>query len=101
MLFYTGRMFPQKYRGGIFTAQHGSWNRTTPIGARVMFTSLNEDGSVARTEVFAKGWLIDETGEALGRPIGGGQRPDGSVLLRDYPRRTVDPTGYASCRNNT
>jgi glucose/arabinose dehydrogenase len=36
MTFYTGRMFPQKYRGGIFSAQHGSWNRTTPIGARVM-----------------------------------------------------------------
>ena len=38
MVFYTGSMFPKKYQGGIFSAQHGSWNRTTPIGARVMFT---------------------------------------------------------------
>jgi glucose/arabinose dehydrogenase len=35
MAFYTGTQFPQKYRGGIFSAQHGSWNRTKPVGARV------------------------------------------------------------------
>jgi glucose/arabinose dehydrogenase len=40
MTFYRGSMFPAKYQGGIFSAQHGSWNRTTPVGARVMFTSL-------------------------------------------------------------
>ena len=39
MTFYSGKMFPQEYRGGIFSAQHGSWNRTTPVGARVMFTA--------------------------------------------------------------
>ena len=60
-------MFPQKYRGGIFSAQHGSWNRTTPVGARVMFTSLKEDGTADKTEVFAEGWLT-ENGEYLGRP---------------------------------
>src|SRR3546814_5608436 len=39
MHFYRGDQFPQKYRGGIFSAQHGSWNRTTPVGAQVMFRS--------------------------------------------------------------
>jgi glucose/arabinose dehydrogenase len=34
MTFYDGTMFPAKYRGGIFSAQHGPWNRTTPVGAR-------------------------------------------------------------------
>ena len=47
MMFYDGTMFPEKYRGGIFSAQHGSWNRTTPVGARVMFTSLDEEGAAA------------------------------------------------------
>ena len=65
MTFYSGRMFPQKYRGGIFSAQHGSWNRTVPVGARVMFTSLKEDGTADKTEPFAEGWLT-ENGEYLG-----------------------------------
>jgi glucose/arabinose dehydrogenase len=82
MMFYTGRMFPQKYRGGVFSAQHGSWNRTTPVGARVMFTSLKEDGTADKTEAFAEGWLT-ENGEYLGRPVDVAQLPDGSVLVSD------------------
>ena len=82
MTFYTGRMFPQKYRGGIFSAQHGSWNRVTPIGARVMFTALKDDGTADKTEVFADGWLT-ENGEYLGRPVDITQLPDGSILVSD------------------
>ena len=83
MMFYTGKMFPEKYRGGIFSAQHGSWNRTTPIGARVMFTSLNVDGSANETVPFAEGWLVEETGEYLGRPVDVQQFLDGSILVSD------------------
>jgi len=82
MTFYTGRMFPAQYRGGIFSAQHGSWNRTTPVGARVMFTSVNEDGSAGTTVPFAEGW-IDENGEYLGRPVDVAQLRDGSILVSD------------------
>jgi glucose/arabinose dehydrogenase len=83
MTFYTGRMFPPEYRGGIFSAQHGSWNRTTPVGARVMFTSLDEEGGAAETNVFAEGWLLEDTGEYLGRPADVAQLPDGSLLVSD------------------
>ena len=83
MTFYTGRMFPAKYRGGIFSAQHGSWNRTTPVGARVLFTPVNEDGSAGETEVFAAGWLNDSTGEYLGRPVDVKVNLDGSLLVSD------------------
>jgi glucose/arabinose dehydrogenase len=83
MKFYTGRMFPERYRGGIFSAQHGSWNRTTPVGARVMFTRIGEDGNAAGTEVFASGWLDEETGEYLGRPVDIAMLPDGSLLVSD------------------
>ena len=82
MTFYTGQMFPQKYRGGIFSAQHGSWNRTKPIGARVMFTSLKPDGTADKTEVFAEGWLT-ENGEYLGRPVDVAMLLDGSLLVSD------------------
>ena len=83
MMFYTGKAFPKKYQGGIFSAQHGSWNRTTPVGARVMFTSLNEEGGAAETVPFAEGWLVDETGEYLGRPVDVVQYIDGSILVSD------------------
>jgi glucose/arabinose dehydrogenase len=82
MMFYTGKMFPEKYRGGIFSAEHGSWNRTTPIGARVMFTSLKDDGTADKTEVFADGWLTPNH-EYLGRPVDVAQLPDGSLLVSD------------------
>jgi glucose/arabinose dehydrogenase len=82
MVFYTGRMFPAEYRGGIFSAQHGSWNRTTPVGARVMFTTVKEDGT-AETKPFAEGWLDETTGEYLGRPVDVAQLPDGSLLVSD------------------
>ncbi|MFC3283031.1 PQQ-dependent sugar dehydrogenase [Litchfieldella rifensis] len=83
MVFYTGRMFPQQYRGGIFSAQHGSWNRTEPIGARVMFTPVDEEGNVTGPTVpFAEGWL-DENGEYLGRPVDVAQLRDGSILVSD------------------
>ena len=82
MTFYTGKMFPEKYRGGIFSAQHGSWNRTTPVGARVMFTSVNDDGSAGETVPFAEGW-IDENGEYLGRPVDVAPLRDGSILVSD------------------
>jgi len=83
MMFYSGKMFPAQYRGGIFSAQHGSWNRTTPVGARIMFTSLNEDGSAKESAPFAEGWLDEATGEYLGRPVDVAQLPDGSILVSD------------------
>lgn len=83
MSFYRGNSFPEEYRGGIFSAQHGSWNRTTPVGARVMFTRLDEEGNAAGTEVFADGWLNEETGEYRGRPMDIAFLPDGSMLVSD------------------
>jgi glucose/arabinose dehydrogenase len=82
MHFYVGSQFPAKYRGGIFSAQHGSWNRTKPVGARVMFTSLKEDGTADKTEPFAEGWLT-ANGEYLGRPVDVAELADGSLLVSD------------------
>jgi glucose/arabinose dehydrogenase len=83
LVFYTGKKFPAKYQGGIFSAQHGSWNRTDPVGARIMFTSLKADGSADKTEVFAEGWLDKETHTYRGRPVDVANLPDGSILVSD------------------
>jgi glucose/arabinose dehydrogenase len=83
LIFYNGTMFPEKYRGGVFVAEHGSWNRTVPIGYRIMFTSLKADGTADKTEVFADGFLDKASGIALGRPVDVAQMKDGSLLVSD------------------
>ena len=95
MAFYTGTQFPEKYRGGIFSAQHGSWNRTKPVGARVMFTSVKEDGTADKTEVFAEGWLT-ANGEYLGRPVDVAVLNDGSLLVSDDFAGAVYRIAYES-----
>jgi glucose/arabinose dehydrogenase len=82
MVFYTGNKFPARYKQGVFTTQHGSWNRTVPVGARVLFTPLNEDGTAGEQEDFAAGWL-NANGEYIGRPIALTQLRDGSLLVSD------------------
>ena len=81
MAFYTGDQFPSKYKNGIFVAQHGSWNRTTPCGARIMFASVDDEGN-ASWEPFAEGWLNDN-GEYDGRPMSVTPMKDGSLLVSD------------------
>jgi glucose/arabinose dehydrogenase len=80
MLFYTGDMFPAHYRGQIFIAEHGSWNRSKKIGYRVSLVRM-EDGQPSGYEVFAEGWLQDE--EVSGRPVDLLVLDDGSMLVSD------------------
>jgi glucose/arabinose dehydrogenase len=78
--FYTGTMFPPDYHGHLFIAEHGSWNRSEPIGYRLTLVRI-KDG-VARTyETFAEGWL--QNGEAWGRPVDILLLPDGSMMVSD------------------
>jgi glucose/arabinose dehydrogenase len=80
MRFYTGTMFPDLYRNQIFIAEHGSWNRSSPIGYRISLVRLH--GSQARSyEVFAEGWL--KNGRAWGRPVDVLVMPDGALLVSD------------------
>jgi glucose/arabinose dehydrogenase len=80
MTWYTGTMFPAEYQGALFHAQHGSWNRAVPVGARIMIT-LVKNGSVTQRP-FAEGWL-DKNGAYLGRPVDVQMLRDGSLLISD------------------
>jgi len=80
MRFYTGTMFPAEYRKQIFIAEHGSWNRSTPLGYRVMLVRL-EGGRAVKYETFAEGWL--EGRRPWGRPVDVEVMPDGSLLVSD------------------
>ncbi|MDT0617010.1 SMP-30/gluconolactonase/LRE family protein [Salinisphaera sp. P385] len=79
--FYTGDMFPAEYQHDAIVAQHGSWNRSEPIGYRLMRVTFDEDGNATGKKVFVDGWLQD--GEAWGRPVDTLQMPDGSLLVSD------------------
>jgi glucose/arabinose dehydrogenase len=98
MCFYNGRMFPAEYRGAILNAQHGSWNRTQPVGARVMVTFLNPDGSLKEHKPFAEGWLDDDTQEYLGRPVDVATLRDGSLLVSDDHAGALYRISYAAPR---
>jgi glucose/arabinose dehydrogenase len=86
MRFYTGDMFPEEYHDQIFIAEHGSWNRSTPIGYRLMLVRI-EDNQAVNYEVFAEGWL--QGGEAWGRPVDLLVMPDGSLLVSDDTANTI------------
>jgi glucose/arabinose dehydrogenase len=81
MRFYTGTSFPPEYRGNIFIAEHGSWNRSRKIGYRIARVVV-EGGRAVKHEVFAEGWLgSDES--VWGRPVDVEVMPDGSLLVSD------------------
>jgi glucose/arabinose dehydrogenase len=80
MRFYTGSMFPDEYIGRVFIAEHGSWNRSTPLGYRLM-TVKAPMGTSESYEIFAEGWLQGR--EAWGRPVDVLVTPSGAMLVSD------------------
>lgn len=90
LLFYTGKMFPDKYKDGAFIAFHGSWNRA-PLeqqGYKVVFVPFGKDGKPSgEWEVFANGFAgngpVKSTRDAKFRPCGLAQGPDGALYISD------------------
>lgn len=80
MKFYTGTMFPERYRGEIFIAEHGSWNRTPEAGhTGYNITMVNPE--TGATTILIDGWLKNNV--AWGRPTDILEMPDGSLLIAD------------------
>ena len=79
--FYTGNMFPKKYKNAIFLARHGSWNRTKKFGGDILVVYLNKNGTVKSSEVFLTGFL--ENNNYVGRPVDVENMSDGSMLVSD------------------
>ncbi len=82
MRFYTGSAFPVEYKNQIFIAEHGSWNRSEPIGYRVTLVKLDAAGKSLSYTNFAEGWL-QPGGKVLGRPVDVQVMPDGALLVSD------------------
>jgi glucose/arabinose dehydrogenase len=93
--FYNGSMFPAEYRKQIFIAEHGSWNRSQPIGYRITLVRLDGNRAV-KYEPFAEGWL--QGGSAWGRPVDILEMPDGSLLVSDDENGVIYRITYTGGR---
>ena len=80
--FYTGSMFPEKYKNQLLIAEHGSWNRSKKSGYRISLVSLKDGRAIGYTP-FVEGWLDKNIDEAWGRPVDLEHLPDGSLLISD------------------
>jgi len=82
--FYTGKQFPESYRGGAFVAEHGSWNRASRSGYQVAFVAFKNGKPSADPVPFMTGLVPDPTkSDVNGRPVGVAVAPDGSLLVAD------------------
>ncbi len=95
LLFYTGNMFPEKYKNGAFIAFHGSWNRSPEKqkGYFVVFVPFKNGKPTSNWEVFANNFAgtddITSSRQAKHRPCGLAQGPDGSLYVSDDVKGTI------------
>jgi len=94
--FYTGKQFPESYRGGAFVAEHGSWNRATRAGYQVAFVAFKNGKASADPVPFLTGLVPDPGGRNVnGRPVGVAVAPDGALLVSDDGAGVVYRVSYA------
>lgn len=88
--FYTGTQFPESYRGGVFIAEHGSWNRATRAGYQVAFVAFSNGEPAAAPVPFMTGLVPDPTKDYVyGRPVGVAVAADGSLLVSDDGAKVI------------
>jgi glucose/arabinose dehydrogenase len=92
LTFYNGSQFPAEYKGDIFVALHGSWNRSQPTGYKVVRAHF-DGGRVASVTDFATGWRTGGAA-AWGRPVQPLAGPDGSLYVSDDALGAVYKISY-------
>src|SRR3546814_17223682 len=86
--FYRGTAFPSRYRSGVFVSEHGSWNRSTFAGYRVVFVPFVDGRPSAAPEDFLSGFIADAgENQVHGRPVGIAVANDGALLVADATDR--------------
>jgi len=94
MTFYEGKQFPGEYRGDIFAAEHGSWNRSVRTGYEVIRVARDAQGrATGAYEDFVTGFVTGD-GRVWGRPVGVAVAPDGTLLVSDDGSNSVWRVSY-------
>jgi glucose/arabinose dehydrogenase/cytochrome c5 len=94
MTFYSGNQFPAEYKGDIFAAEHGSWNRNPRAGYEVIRVPLHQTGHAKGDyEDFLTGFVVDDA-SVWGRPVGVTTAPDGSLLVTDDGSESIWRVSY-------
>jgi glucose/arabinose dehydrogenase len=98
MRFYTGSMFPAKYKNAIFVARHGSWNRSKKFGGDIVAVHLNRDGTVKDKEVIVSGFIGPDN-NYIGRPVDVQMLKDGSLLISDDYNGAIYRLSYGNAKS--
>jgi glucose/arabinose dehydrogenase len=93
LTFYQGTQFPSQYRGDIFAAEHGSWNKAERTGYEVILVPLEKGHATGAYEDFMTGFVTPE-GEVWGRPVGVAVASDGSLMVSDDGSNTIWRVSY-------
>jgi glucose/arabinose dehydrogenase len=88
MMFYTGDQFPADLKGSAFAAEHGSWNRATRTGYKIIRAIVKDGVPTGEYEDFVTGFVLDDA-SVWGRPVGVVQAKDGSLLFSEDGNGTV------------
>jgi glucose/arabinose dehydrogenase len=91
--FYTGTQFPSEYRGDLFAAEHGSWNRENRSGGEVIRVPLEKGKASGVYEDFLTGFVTAD-GKVWGRPVGVAVAQDGSILVTDEGSKSIWRVSY-------
>lgn len=94
MTFYKSDTFPKEYKNGIFAAQHGSWNRATRTGYKVIFVPFDSNGKAKGEYVDFLTGFVTEDGNVWGRPVGVTVAKDGSLLVTEDGNGTIWRVSY-------
>jgi glucose/arabinose dehydrogenase len=93
LTFYDGTQFPREYRGDLFAAEHGSWNRANRTGYEVVRVPLENGHASGVFEDFITGF-VTPGGEAWGRPVGVTVAQDGSLYFTDDGTKSIWHVSY-------
>jgi len=94
LTFYGGQQFPEKYRGGIFASEHGSWNRSVRTGYEVVYVPIKDGKANGEYEDFVSGFVTPD-GKVWGRPVGVAVAKDGSLMVSDDGSNSIWRISYA------
>ena len=93
MTFYDGTQFPAEYRGDIFAAEHGSWNRSKRTGYKIIRVIVKDGVPTGEYDDFATGFVINDS-EVWGRPVGVTVAKDGALFISEDASGTVWRISY-------